>query len=312
MQADYSDVVEEFVNYIEQIPFDSDDDWDSDLDEDAYRAEQTAHCHRISRSTGPLVYNALLFLTCGASQEAFSADWMKQHAPGRFVLLVLGKGYFAVLLSTLADTLKTLDRITRQTHPFYAETNRQCRIPNDPTFADKVRDWHPVWCANELFVRFATTDDRVMDYSVLYSDYDAASPAPAPAPAAAPADGAGAVPSPSTSSSSWPSLPSSSSAFSAAARPPAAVSSSVLPVPSRETPVSPVVANGGPAPSTAEEDGPARKKPKRTPQEKENSRRVKEASKDLPTGWRAFIDPNGNLYYGHLATGAASWVRPPG
>lgn len=33
MQTDLADVVEEFIGYIEQIPFDSDDEWDSDLDE---------------------------------------------------------------------------------------------------------------------------------------------------------------------------------------------------------------------------------------------------------------------------------------
>lgn len=39
-------------------------------------------------------------------------------------------------------------------------------------------------------------------------------------------------------------------------------------------------------------------------------RRVKEANRGLPPGWRAFLDPHGNLYYGNASTGAASWVRP--
>ena len=326
MPQDLHELVANFVHLIEQFPFDSDDEWDSDLDEDAYMSEQQGYCSRLPGSTGNLVYNALVFFAHGASEGGFTADWMRQHTDGKFVFISMGKGYFAVMISTLAATLKTLDRITCQTHPFYRETGRQNRILNEPSFADRVRPWHPVWCANDLFVRFATTDDGIMEYSVVYSDYsDASAPSTAaghvafkpavyygaPGETAAPPAKAGAEGRPAAADGG-----AGAAQTVAQEQPPGeyvrSVKTSVGNKAAAQTFSKWKAAN-------QEENGEggetqAKKKAKKqkamTPQEKENARRRLEASKGLPPGWKAFVDASGNLYYGNASTGAASWTRP--
>eukprot|EP00997_Jenningsia_sp_PLL12_P006794 NODE_3366_length_782_cov_60.954980_g2814_i0.p1 GENE.NODE_3366_length_782_cov_60.954980_g2814_i0~~NODE_3366_length_782_cov_60.954980_g2814_i0.p1 ORF type:complete len:222 (-),score=31.25 NODE_3366_length_782_cov_60.954980_g2814_i0:116-721(-) len=144
----------------------------SDMDEDSYLQEQGAYCKQLPNSSGAVIYNALVFYVHGESASHFGPEWIKEHTDARLVFSSMGSGYAVVMLATLLATLRLLDRITCQNSLFYHNTQRRNRIPNDPGFADKVRGWSPVLCAQNVFVRFATTNDSIMDYPVMYSDYD--------------------------------------------------------------------------------------------------------------------------------------------
>jgi hypothetical protein len=287
-------LVDQFLFEIALIPLDRDDaEWDGALDEESYARSQLEYCNLLSVGKGNIVYNALLFYAHGEMGPAFDATWIKQHTDARLVLMSAGSGYYIVMLNTLLATLRLLDRICCQAHPFYRETGRQNRILPTPEFAAKVRPWYPVWCVNDLFVRFAAVDDAMMEYPVTYSDYDptgsftaAASSVPPPV-AVSPTNA-------QSSAEDWPNGPGRESEQ--------ALNGQIEGIRSTEEAVG--------------EDGLPRKKVKKdktklmTPQERFDAKRIKEANKGLSPGWKAFVDPNGNLYFGNTETGLASWTRP--
>eukprot|EP00996_Jenningsia_fusiforme_P000463 NODE_1406_length_1549_cov_42.405333_g1267_i0.p1 GENE.NODE_1406_length_1549_cov_42.405333_g1267_i0~~NODE_1406_length_1549_cov_42.405333_g1267_i0.p1 ORF type:complete len:256 (-),score=42.67 NODE_1406_length_1549_cov_42.405333_g1267_i0:781-1446(-) len=167
------EVVDSFLRAIEVLPQDPpEEQFCGDLDEVTYTREQLEYAQSLPPSSGQLIYNALVFFAHGQSENQLNAAWLRQHTDTRIVLISMGMGYYGVMLSTLVAALRLLDRVTCQTHPFYHETNRQNRIPNDASFADRVRGWVPALCTNDLFVRFACTADTIMLYPVVHSDYD--------------------------------------------------------------------------------------------------------------------------------------------
>eukprot|EP00993_Chasmostoma_nieuportense_P002857 NODE_3619_length_933_cov_49.143921_g3467_i0.p1 GENE.NODE_3619_length_933_cov_49.143921_g3467_i0~~NODE_3619_length_933_cov_49.143921_g3467_i0.p1 ORF type:complete len:283 (+),score=63.28 NODE_3619_length_933_cov_49.143921_g3467_i0:47-895(+) len=277
------EAISQFLSKLDEIP-DDDDSGDSDLEEDAYIRRELEFAQSLPPSTGHLVYNALVLFSFGPTATYFSAEWVKQHTSSRFVLINIGLGYNVVMLATLADTLRLLDRITCGKHPFYQLTNRLNRIPADPGFAEKVRDWMPVWCINDMYVRLASSDDNMMEYPVLYSDYDLGS-----------------------FQSAKPLVFKPAVHYNAPTYTAPDESDHRLETPTQPTPATDIEQQA--APVTAEGE---RKKVKKvlTPQEKANVKRIKEAAKGLLTGWKPFIDANGNLYYGNAQTGESSWTRP--
>eukprot|EP00906_Rhabdomonas_costata_P001489 RCo002481 len=308
-------LVDRFLFEISLIPLDPDhEQYSQALDEETYAREQLAYSRRLPSSRGHLVYNALVFYAHGEAEPIFGPAWLKQYTDARFVFFNLGSGYSGVMLNTLPATLRLLDLLTCQAHPFYQLTGRTNRIPPAPDFAERVRLWVPVWCTNDLFVRFATADDGLMEYPVGYSDYD---------PVASPLVGA-VTPAAEASATAASSGPGTLPAVEQLAFKPAvhyASEAVSLWGTTVTSPTTAAVASASSAGSvgfsaaaeslTATEGAgaPPKKKPK-TPQEKENARRVKEAAKGLKEGWRPFLDPSGNLYYGNVHTGEASWTRP--
>eukprot|EP01012_Entosiphon_sulcatum_P036675 TRINITY_DN4680_c0_g1_i1.p1 TRINITY_DN4680_c0_g1~~TRINITY_DN4680_c0_g1_i1.p1 ORF type:complete len:295 (-),score=42.25 TRINITY_DN4680_c0_g1_i1:36-920(-) len=273
---------------LEHIPSDAESDVDVlyPSDEVTYAAEQLQYCSLLPLGSGAVVFNALVFFGHGLGKHTITPEWIQQHTTSSFVLVRLGDGYHAIILASLRAAADVLQRITCGEHPFHrlaqCGTGDAVRIPEGEAFQTSVRGWCPVWCENELFVRFAAAGDQCADYPVVFTDYDPFSTA-APRVLQAPVP-----PQPRDVTTSSPLSPASPLAMS----------------PQFDAPGPPPNAAGG----TPTEVPPAKRR--RTAEEKAAAKKLKEASQGLPPGWRAYFDPNGNIYYGNGTTGAASWVRP--
>ncbi|KAJ9446439.1 hypothetical protein DIPPA_28973 [Diplonema papillatum] len=141
-----------------------------EVDESTYLREAAyfaAHGLPPADQTAPVVSNGLVFCSTDGkfkpNRELFERIVSRD---ARMVGLDLGKGYSAAIF----EKVEHAERMLFRTTPAHPLAKRGREVDGD-TDADASRGWYIVVALNNVFVRMATTKDRLHAYTVLFTDF---------------------------------------------------------------------------------------------------------------------------------------------